>query len=84
MYLGRTNAEGIRDLEDVAQARIALAALNSAVVGSINPAAQSERLLGGASLLPELADRATERSVGGRARLHAASLSSRCIIVHGI
>jgi hypothetical protein len=76
MYLGRTNAEGVRDLEDVAQARIALAALNSAVVGPINPAAQRERLLGGASLLPELADRTTERCVGGRARLHAAILST--------
>jgi AcrR family transcriptional regulator len=32
VYLGRLDTEGVRDLEDVAQARIALAALNPAVM----------------------------------------------------
>lgn len=84
VYLGGPDVEGVRDLEDVAQARIALAALNAAVMGSIDPAAQSESLLRGTSLLAELSNRAAKSRVGGRARLHACILSARGFIVHGI
>jgi hypothetical protein len=84
VYLGGPDVEGVRDLEDVAEARIALAALNAAVVGSINPTTQSESLLRDTSLLPKLSYRAAKSRVVRRAGLHATILSNRGFIVHGI
>ena len=63
MYLRGVDAERFGDLEDAAEAGIALSPLHAAVVGSIDATPQGERLLGYAPFLADLADRTAKGPV---------------------
>jgi hypothetical protein len=68
--LGRADFECFGDLVDGGEARVALPALHAAIVRSVDPTPQCERLLGGAALFAKFADCLAERGVGEGAWSH--------------
>ncbi len=60
MDRGCAHLERVGDLEDVGQARVQLAALDTPDVGAVQAALQRQGFLGDASLAAQLADRFAE------------------------
>jgi hypothetical protein len=67
MDLGRADAEGARDFEDVGEAGIAFAALDAADVCRVEVGHVRKSCLTEFSLMADGADRTAKGSVGGRA-----------------
>lgn len=72
----RRKVEGVCDLVDVGESKVALAALDAAVVAAIQSALERKPFLGDAAFRAQLAQRVPERGMDGRESGHANSLPS--------